>query len=50
VHGKRVAQAMRRDRFGNTATPTRLLARLLYSALADMVADLIARRFSSSTV
>ena len=33
---------MRCNRFGNTATPTRLLARLLYGTLADMVVDLIA--------
>ena len=34
---------MRRDWFANTATPTRLLARLLYGGLADMVVDFIAR-------
>jgi hypothetical protein len=34
---------MRCNRFGDTATPTRLLARLLYGAPADMVVDLIAR-------
>ena len=35
---------MRIDRFANTATPTRLLARILYGVPADMVADLIARK------
>ena len=34
---------MRCNRFGNMATPTRLLARLLYGAPADMVVDFIAR-------
>src|SRR5208283_1164301 len=38
-----VPQGMRRDWFANTATPTRLLARLLYGGLADMVIGLIAR-------
>jgi hypothetical protein len=43
MHGKRMPQGMRRDWFANTATPTRLLARLLYGGLADMVIGLIAR-------
>jgi len=43
MDGKRVPQAMRIDRFANTATPTRLLARILYGVSADMIADLIAR-------
>ena len=34
---------MRCDRFGNTATPSRLLAGLVYGALADMAADFITR-------
>ena len=43
MHGKGMPQGMRRNRFGDTATPTRLLARLLYGAPADMVVELIAR-------
>ena len=42
MNGERVPQGMRCNRFGNPATPTRLLARLLYGTLADMVVDLIA--------
>ena len=38
-----VPQGMRCDRFGNRATPARLLARILDGVSADMVADLIAR-------
>ena len=43
MDGERVPQGMRCDRFCNTATSTRLVARLLYGAPADMVVDLIAR-------
>ena len=34
---------MRCNRFWDTATPTRLLAGLVYGALADMAADFITR-------
>jgi hypothetical protein len=43
MHGKSVPQGMRCNRFANTATPTRLLARRLYGGPAEMVIDLIAR-------
>ena len=43
MHGKRVPQGMRCDRFGNRATPARLLARILDGWSADMGVGLIAR-------
>ena len=43
MHGKGMPQGMRGNRFGNRATPARLLARILYRWPADMGAGLIAR-------
>ena len=40
---KCVPKGMRCDRFGNTATSMRLLARLLYGVPADVAADSITR-------
>ena len=47
MNGERVSQGMRCNRFGNTATPTRLLARLLDGGPADMVVAFIAWEESS---